>query len=159
MSCSFSLTFSLFGVFVDNSAANTFRSFVILVLRVLFPSLTLLFPLHNSSTFFFLSVAQIKKSSWLVLIQSSNRHAIRAKVNKPSDANVYCAMSHDTASVLVTYVSQITHGNQIDKRKQTYWKNKVHWVKQTIKTYSNFPFGKSLSSRHTAWMFFFSIGP
>ena len=30
---------------------------------------------------------------------------------------------------------QITHGKQICNRKQTFWKNRVHWVKQIIKQF------------------------
>ena len=52
----------------------------------------------------------------LVLIQSCNRHAIRANVNKPSDARALC---HNTAFIFVTYDSQITHGKQIGNKKQT----------------------------------------
>ena len=47
--------------------------------------------------------------------------------------DVCCALCHNTAFIFVTYDPQITHGKQIGNRKQTFWKNKVHWVKQTIK--------------------------
>ena len=40
----------------------------------------------------------------LLFIQSCNRHAIRANVNKPSDANVSRALCHNTAFIFVTYV-------------------------------------------------------
>ena len=62
---------------------------------------------------FYLGIAQIERSSLLVLIHSYNRHAIRANVNKPSDANVCCVLCHNTAFVFVTYDPQITHGKQI----------------------------------------------
>ena len=39
---------------------------------------------YASETHYYLGVAQIEKSRSLVLIQSCNRHAIPAKVNKPS---------------------------------------------------------------------------
>ena len=36
---------------------------------------------------------------------------------------------------LLRNVPQITHGKQIGNRNQSYWKNMVHWVKQTVKSF------------------------
>ena len=61
---------------------------------------------------------QIQQSSLLVLIQSWNRQAIRANVNKSSDPNVCSGMCHNTAFIFITYNPQIMHGKQIGNRKQ-----------------------------------------
>ena len=66
----------------------------------------------------------------LIWFKLNSRHAIRANVNKPSDrsdANVCRTLCHDIA-----FIPQLMHGKQIGNRKQTYWKNKVHWVKPAI---------------------------
>ena len=82
---------------------------------------------------FYLGIAQIERSSLLVLIHSCNRHAIRADVNKPSDANVYCVLCHNTAFVFVTYDPQITHGKQIGntvekKLEKTRYTERMVWL-------------------------------
>ena len=60
----------------------------------------------------YLGVALIEQPSSLVLIQSCNRHAIRAKGNRPSDANVCRALFHNRAFIFITYDPQITQGKQ-----------------------------------------------
>ena len=68
----------------------------------------------------------------LVLIQSCNKHAMRANVNREATRMpaTRCVTTQHSSSL--QYVSELTHGKQIGNRKQTYWKNKVHRVKQTI---------------------------
>ena len=68
----------------------------------------------------------------LVLIPSCNRHAMRANVNCEATrmSTTRCVTTQHSSSL--QYVSELTHGKQIGNRKQTYWQNKVHRVKQTI---------------------------
>ena len=86
----------------------------------------------------------------LVLIQSCNRHEIHVSLNKPSDANVCCALCHNTAFIFVTYIPQVKHSKQICNRKQTLGKRRYNeWNK--LLNNLNFPFGKKMSSQHMAW--------
>ena len=50
------------------------------------------------------------------------------------------SLSLVTTKYLSCYIRfpHIMHSKHISNKKQTYWKNKVHWVKQTIKLYEFF---------------------
>ena len=68
----------------------------------------------------------------IVLIESCNKQAVRANVNKPSDANVCRALCHNTEFILVTYDPQITHGNKSAIENKLSEEKTVHRVEQTF---------------------------
>ena len=71
---------------------------------------------------FFIIWASPKWSNQVRLFQFkvAIRHTLRGNVNKPSNANDYHALCHNTAFIFVTYDPQIMHGKQTGNRKQTF---------------------------------------
>ena len=60
-----------------------------------------------------------------------------------------CVTTQHSSSL--QYVPELTHGKQIGNRKQTYWKNKVHRVKQTI-NFSSTPLVNNAMCQRIKWI-------
>ena len=60
-------------------------------------------------------------------------NACECKEAKQNNLSQPRAVSQQSAFItFITYNPQLMHSEQIDNRKQTFWQNKVHWVKQTF---------------------------
>ena len=81
---------------------------------------------------YYLGVAQIDRLFWFKVaigtqcMRTSTSQATRMSATRCRDV----ATTQHSSSL--QYVPELTHGKQIGNRKQKYWKNKVHRVKQTI---------------------------
>ena len=62
-----------------------------------------------------------------------NLHAIRSKVNKPSDANIYLPHAVSQNSFYLRFIRPTDNTRQTNLQQKTNFLDKVDLVKQTIK--------------------------
>ena len=97
---------------------------------------------------YYLGVAQIDRLFWFkVAIGTQCGRTSTSQATRMSATR--CVTTRHSSSL--RYVPEPTHGKQIGNRKQTYWKNKVHRVKQTI-NFSSTPLVNNAMCQRIKWI-------
>ena len=97
---------------------------------------------------YYLGVAQIDRLFWFkVAIGTQCGRTSTSQATRMSATR--CVTTRHSSSL--QYVPEPTHGKQIGNRKQTYWKNKVHRVKQTI-NFSSTPLVNNAMCQRIKWI-------